>query len=213
MEKGHGAYPPRFLYLAGAAIATPALWLTPALTLLIIRHAEKPDGSWPGPGLTPDGSEDKSLVIRGWERAGAWAVLFGAGLGGDDYPRPTAIYAADPNATTGDEPSQRPHETIAPLAARLGLTPVTTYGVGQEPQLVAEITALSGVALICWEHKAIANAMLPAIAGGQPIAGMPKKWDGTRFDVVLRSIGAAPPRRGLSASSRRACCRAIPARP
>jgi hypothetical protein len=26
-----------------------------ALTLLIIRHAEKPGESWPGPGLTPDG--------------------------------------------------------------------------------------------------------------------------------------------------------------
>jgi hypothetical protein len=36
------------------------------LTILIIRHAEKPDESWPGPGLTPDGSADKkSLVIRG----------------------------------------------------------------------------------------------------------------------------------------------------
>ena len=186
----------RFLYLAGAAIATPALSLTPALTLLIIRHAEKPYGSWPGPGLTPDGSDDKkSLVIRGWERAGAWAALFGSGLGGDDYPKPAAIYAADPNAATGDEPSQRPYETIAPLAARLGLTPVTTYAVGQEQQLVAEITALSGVVLVCWEHKAIANAMLPAIAGAQPIAGMPKKWDGTRFDVALRfdRIGPAAP--------------------
>jgi hypothetical protein len=53
-----------------------------ALTLLIIRHAKKPGESWPGSGLTPDGVPDKkSLVIRGWQRAGSWSALFGAGLG------------------------------------------------------------------------------------------------------------------------------------
>ena len=68
-----------------------------ALTILIIRHAEKPGEAWPGPGLKPDGTPDKeSLVIRGWQRAGSWAALFGAGLGGADYPQPAVIYAADP---------------------------------------------------------------------------------------------------------------------
>ena len=167
-----------------------------ALTILIIRHAEKADKSWPGPGLTPDGSPDKqSLVIRGWQRTGSWSALLGAGLGGDDFPQPAAIYAADPNATTGDEPSQRPFETITPLAARLSLTPVTTYAIGQELQLAAEIVGLTGVVLVCWEHKAIGGAILPAIASGQSLPGVPKKWDGTRFDVVLRfdrSIPGAP---------------------
>jgi hypothetical protein len=49
-----------------------------ALTLLIIRHAEKPGESWPGPGLTVTGVPDgKSLVIRGWQRAGSWSTLLG----------------------------------------------------------------------------------------------------------------------------------------
>ena len=158
-----------------------------ALTILIIRHAEKPGESWPGSGLTPDGVPDKkSLVIRGWHRAGCWSALFGAGLGGLDYPAPSLIYAADPNATTGDEPSQRPYETVIPLAARLGLTPDTKFAVGQETQLVTMVVGQTGVVLVAWENKAIARAILPAIANGQSLPGMPTKSDGTRFDVVLR---------------------------
>lgn len=94
-----------------------------ALTLLIIRHAEKPDGDATGPGLTQKGKVDsKSLVIFGWERAGAWTALFGAGLGGSTYPAPQAVYAADPDSTKdGSEPSRRPYETVLDLAARVGL--------------------------------------------------------------------------------------------
>jgi hypothetical protein len=39
-----------------------------ALTILIIRHAEKQGESWSGSGLMSDGVPDKnSLVIRGWQ--------------------------------------------------------------------------------------------------------------------------------------------------
>jgi len=165
----------------------------PALTVLVIRHAEKPHESWPGPGLNPSGSADKkSLVIRGWQRAGSWAALFGGGLGGDDFPPPTVIYAADANATGGDDPSQRPLDTITPLAARLGLKPVVRFALGQEAQLVTEIFNLTGTILVCWEHKAIIHALLPGIAVGQRLPGLPTKWDGTRFDVVLRFDRIAP---------------------
>jgi hypothetical protein len=170
-----------------------------ALTILIIRHAEKPDdpkAPWKGPGLTENGVENKkSLVVRGWQRAGSWSALFGAGLEGDDFPRPAAIYAADPKATSGDEPSERPFETIAPLAARLRLTPITRYSLGSEEDLVKEVVALTGVVLVSWEHKAIYQRMLPKIANGQILHGMPTDWEGSRFDVVLRfdrSVPGAP---------------------
>src|SRR5690348_8250618 len=148
---------------AGASVSrydrvSPARSPVPALTLLIIRHAEKPGENWPGPGLTLDGApDDKSLVIRGWQRTGAWTTLFGAGLVGADYPAPAAIYAANPAGST----SQRPYETITALAPRLGITPNTTYATGQEDRLVKELLGLSGVVLVAWEHKAIVEEIVP----------------------------------------------------
>ena len=129
----------------------------PAAKIMLIRHAEKPDEAWPGPGLTPDGVADKkSLVIRGWQRAGAWSTLFGAGLGGVAFPQPVAIYAADSSAAAAEDPSKRAFETITPLAARLRLTPILKP-LGAESDLVTEIVRLTGVVLVCWEHKAIAD--------------------------------------------------------
>jgi hypothetical protein len=158
-----------------------------ALTVLIIRHAEKPDETWPGPGLTDRGVEDdKSLVIRGWQRAGGWASLFGAGLGGADYPEPNVIYATKPGdaGLENHGPSRRPAETISALALRLGQTAKTTFAQGQEAQLMAEVLGLSGVVLISWEHHAIVGAIVPRIPvdHGSP----PTQWPGDRFDVVLR---------------------------
>ena len=162
--------------------------LMSAITVLVIRHAEKPDRGWPGPGLAANGEKDKkSLVIRGWQRAGAWATLFGAGIDtGGTYPAPARIYAANPADAEEGEPSQRPFETIKPLADRLRLTPITRWGHGDEGKIVADINTFTGVALVSWEHKAIIANLLPALLVGQQVPDLPRKWDGERFDVVLR---------------------------
>jgi hypothetical protein len=153
------------------------------LTLLIIRHAEKPDGAWPGPGLTDSGVSDvDSLVIRGWQRAGSWAALFGTKLGGTDYPTPAAIYAADPRPPGV---SKRPAQTVSAVAARLKLPTNYTYAKGQEKDLVKALLTLSGVVLVGWEHEAIVQSIVPLLTpvlSGKP----PTQWDGSRFDVVLR---------------------------
>src|SRR5260370_16735406 len=97
-----------------------------ALTIFIIRHGEKPGETWPGPGLMDDAvSDTESLVIRGWQRAGAWAALFGAGLSSKDYAALQVIYAATPGEDNGPNqgPSRRPAETISPLTARLRAHP------------------------------------------------------------------------------------------
>jgi hypothetical protein len=158
-----------------------------ALTLFIIRHAEKPGDEWPGQGLMPNEiSDTESLVLRGWQRAGAWTALFGTHLTGGDYAKPDVIYAATPGANNfpNQGPSRRPAETISVLAARLKFTPNEGFGKGAEQALVNELLTLTGVALVCWEHKAIISDILPLIpvSKGKP----PSKWEGTRFDVVLR---------------------------
>jgi len=159
-----------------------------ALTLLIIRHAEKPDGDATGPGLTHLGKQDsKSLVIFGWERAGAWTALFGSGMGGSSYPTPQAVYAANPDSTKdSSDSSRRPYETVLELAARVGLNkPNTSFAKGQEAALVAALLPLSGTALVAWEHKAIISDILPLL----PVSNsgdLPTHWSGKRFDVVLR---------------------------
>jgi hypothetical protein len=84
-------------------------------------------------------------VLRGWERAGACAVLFGTSLGAESYSKPSAIYAANPEAVFLDETSKRPFQTVIPLSERLGITPITSYSVGQEVQLVSEVLHSSGV--------------------------------------------------------------------
>jgi hypothetical protein len=107
-----------------------------SLTLLIIRHAEKPDEGFPGNGFTEAGdSDDKSLVIRGWQRAGSWATLFGSGRGGTDYPVPSFIYAATPSDRPNHGPSRRPAETVSPLADKLGLKVNSKHAQGAEADL------------------------------------------------------------------------------
>ncbi len=163
-----------------------------ALTLLVIRHAEKPDGDATGPGLTHLGKPDsKSLVIFGWQRAGAWTALFGGGWGGTTYPTPQEVYAADPDSTKdGSEPSRRPYETVLELAARLGLGLNNSFAKGQEADLVEALLPLSGTVLVSWEHKAIVADILPRL----PVSNagdLPTHWSGKRFDVVLRFDRAA----------------------
>lgn len=164
-----------------------------SLTILVIRHAEKPPEKPTdpdlGPGLSASGETDKhSLVIRGWQRAGAWAALFGSGKGGNDFPRPDVVYAAKPDQLPqeGLTTSRRPWETVTPLCDRLHIAPITNHGVGDESLLLNEVTQLTGVALVCWEHKRIAEAILPGLAQGQLLPRLPAKWDRSRFDVVLR---------------------------
>lgn len=84
----------------------------PAAKIMLIRHAEKPDGEG-GPGLMPDGTQNpEALTALGWTRANALVGLFASANEARPRPplaRPASLFAS------GSQ-SLRPKQTIAPLA-------------------------------------------------------------------------------------------------
>jgi hypothetical protein len=157
----------------------------PAAKIMLIRHAEKPNGDG-GSGLMPDGTENpEALTATGWKRADALVGLF-APSGAPPRPplaRPAALFAS------GSQ-SLRPKQTIAPLATAL-ILPITTFLKGQEAQLVAAVKSAEGPVLISWQHEAI-----PEIATliRSSADGVPPVWLGHRYDLVwvfdLNAVGA-----------------------
>ena len=151
----------------------------PPQRVMLIRHAEKPGGAWPGPGLTEKGVEDKeSLVIRGWQRAGALALVFRAPPA--PLRRPERIYASHRDKMDGSK-SRRPVQTVTALAQLLNLDLVTDFTKGQETALAEVLAPLPGDTLVCWQHESIA-AIVAAIAGKN--SGAPSTWAPERFDLV-----------------------------
>jgi hypothetical protein len=151
-----------------------------------IRHAEKPADPPPPHGVTKHGDHDpESLTVKGWQRAGALACFFAPTEGPLQSPllsTPQALFAASPGSSGSEESkSQRPLETITPLADKLGLTIDTTFTKGEEVQVAEAAMAQEGVVLICWQHQ-VAHLIANRILGNDTTA--PQTWPGDRFDVV-----------------------------
>lgn len=150
----------------------------PPSRIMIIRHAEKPPdppnktGPWDVQANGQSGG-GKSLIVPGWQRAGALNAFFAPFKSKPSAPKiktPGYIYAANPKGETN-----RPWETVTPLAAWLGYKQGTqqfnvSYDVGGgEKKLVKSVLALSGVVLICWEHDNIMPHIMQAIDKEVPI--------------------------------------------
>jgi hypothetical protein len=153
--------------------------IPPPSKIMIIRHGEKPP-KHPGETGPFDVQEDgepgngKSLIVPGWQRAGALNAFFApykSTPSNSEISTPDYIYAASPI-----NESQRPSETVTPLAAWLGYAENTpqfnlTYTIGGgESSMVESVLALSGVVLICWEHDNIMPNIMGSIHSKVPIA-------------------------------------------
>lgn len=156
--------------------------------IMVIRHAEKPVGNIQA--ILVDGSQDsESLIVQGWQRAGALTTLFAPFHGpmqNSALATPTMIYASGYRTKgepkNGDSKSKRPVETVTPLSQRLGLTINESYGKDNEgPEtMVADAIQQKGVVLIAWQHQEIAQ-IANAILGN---TSAPQTWPGDRFDLV-----------------------------
>lgn len=163
-----------------------------ATEILLLRHAEKPDRSEGTLGVTPEGREDnKSLAVRGWQRAGALAMLLAPNLlSGSRLPSPDRIYASA--FRDGGGHSRRPEQTVQPLAQKLCLPVDLTWALHQETAFGAALAMHAGTDLVCWQHQGLA-ALARAIAAPQRLAelGADWSWPEDRYDMIwsLRRSG------------------------
>jgi hypothetical protein len=96
-----------------------------ATKILLIRHAEKPDGS--NAGVSPSGSADeKSLTVAGWQRAGALVCLFAPP---DGFPRNPAL-ATPRFIFASHSSSRRPEQSVRPLAEKIDIQVNLDFGKG-----------------------------------------------------------------------------------
>ena len=159
----------------------------PPSKIMIIRHAEKPPnppnktGPW-DVQLDGKSGDGKSLIVQGWQRAGALSSFFAPYKSKPVNPEivmPHHIYAANPTGET-----QRPWETVTPLAAWLKYKQGSSqfnvdYSVGDEKHLVKSVLEHGSPVLISWEHLHIMPDMIGHIQSSCPIANysaMPKQF-------------------------------------
>jgi hypothetical protein len=153
------------LAAAGVARGQGVVSPQPPATILIIRHAEK---------LT-DGRQD--LSPQGYQRASLLPKLFDGSR--PDLPVPQVLFA-----THGSKHSNRPVETITPLAAALKLPIDNTIMDDDYAALAQEL--LSGkyagkVVLVAWHHGKIPQ--LASALGAQPPY---TPWPDGQFDRIWR---------------------------
>jgi hypothetical protein len=140
-------------------------------TVMIIRHAEKPDS---GPGLTPEGEARARAYVKYFQHF----TLDGQSM------TPNALYAA-----TDSKSSMRPRLTIEPLSRALGL-PIDDRFADKQTRSIADAlrTKTHGNhVLISWHHEEIPKLIRDL--GGDSAALIPgDKWPSDVFGwvVVLR---------------------------
>jgi hypothetical protein len=138
----------------------------PPATILLIRHAEK---------LTDDQID---LSPTGFERANLLPKLF-SDTSRTDLPRPQVLFASHIS-----EHSDRPMQTLAPLAEALHLPVDDRFTNEEYPKLAADL--LSGkyagkVVLVVWHHGRIPQ-LATALGATPPY----NPWPDTQYDRIWR---------------------------
>ena len=145
----------------GAAVTGPS-------RIMIMRHAEK----HAEPSVTVEGrSDEHSLTVRGWQRAGALVRLFGPDA--DVALRPDVVYAS---AIGPGSETQRPQQTVGPLVdltrERGAFRYEDRFLKPDSEALIADVLKKTGTVLIAWEHSCI-----PDIVAALPHPpAVPSEW-------------------------------------
>lgn len=158
------------LLTAGFIFSHTPAWAIPA-EIILIRHGEKPEV---GNDLNDQGRLRAQQLI-GFFTQDPRVLRFGV---------PVAIYAMKPS---WEDMSNRPIETVTPLAASLDLKINSNYTKSEAGPLVNDILsqpAYDGkLVLICWAHTVLLD-IVREIGVKTPPA--PPKWPGRVFDWAMR---------------------------
>jgi hypothetical protein len=133
--------------------------------IFLMRHAEKPLSDSKDPNLSPEG----------FKRAQALPKLFLDGT----LPRPDFLFASAPS-----KHSNRPAETIAPLAQALNLKINVDYEDIESGPLAKKILGgkyAGKVVVIAWHHGEIPN-----VAHDLGVTDAPRKWEPDVFDLIWK---------------------------
>ena len=137
--------------------------------VILLRHAEKPDDEF-----------DLQLTERGRERARALVSFFTTAPALTNTGLPSLLFATKMTRTGK---SQRPRETLEPLAAQLKLTIQTPYLAADYRALAHHVLTSpecdGKTVVICWVHE-----YLPELAAAFGIKPTPPAWKSRVFDRV-----------------------------
>lgn len=135
--------------------------------ILVMRHAEKPED--PGnPNLSPEGYACANRLVTYIP---------------ETFGKPNVIIAA-----ANSPESQRPVQTVTPLANQFGLTPQAPYTDHQfadAAQMMLKGTGYNDQPMIvcCWHHERIPDLM---DALGCEEGSYPNPWDENVFNLILK---------------------------
>lgn len=161
--------PAVILWCVAAAFGGPAAVAGPRnATVLIIRHAEKPDE---GDGLTPAGEARAKAYVAYFQRF----TLHAKPLKLD------AIFAAADSRN-----SRRPRLTVEPLARALGLTVNMSYKDKDFQSLANGLQSNHDAhnILVCWHHGEM-RELLQALGGNPDVLLPAGHWPGDEYRWVI----------------------------
>ena len=171
--------------LGGLVVLAAAMPACADVTLVMIRHGEKPEA-----GLG-------QLSCQGFNRALALPDVLLARFG-----RPAALYAPNPGVATTDFGRSynyiRPLATIEPTAIRLGLPVDTRWGLNDLDPLEQELLGASHdgqVLFVAWEHNLLVQLARNVMTQRGGDAKTVPDWPRENFDsiYVLRVPPAGVP--------------------
>jgi 2,3-bisphosphoglycerate-dependent phosphoglycerate mutase len=156
---------------AAFSVALAAIWIlftANSTTVIVIRHAEK-EAVNPDPPLSPPGQARADLLAR----------MYGATQG---VGRVDAIYVSN---------TQRSRLTAAPLASRLGLTPIVAPSDDSKGLAHRVLRENSGKRVLIVGHSNTVPLLVAALSGRDDIPKIDDQDYGEMYIVTVPRIGDA----------------------